>query len=306
MGSIPEPRPAQSGAGARLALLLLLPGAVLAWPGPGAPLAGDPFPDLAGAGIAALALVPSALVLLAAAGSARPRALLPWALGWTVGLLALVTGRVTDTFEARRALVLAAACAAAFAAGSALGERGKRVLARGLVALSLAWSSWALLRAVFYDPEDLGGVLGNVASVSQAALPGAAAGAWIAASERGRWRAAGVLAVAAFAAHAAAAPVLAGAVSLAVALAWGAVRGPAQRRGLALAAVVALLSFGGARLFARVGEHGGNAGDPLALSGDVGGVEVRARIWRRVPAMLAASPLLGAGPGQFQAAFPPF
>ena len=54
-----------------LPLLLLLPAAALAWPGPGAFLVNDPFPHLTGTGVIALASLPAAAWLAVVCGETR-------------------------------------------------------------------------------------------------------------------------------------------------------------------------------------------------------------------------------------------
>lgn len=289
-----------------LAPLALLPAALLAWMGPGALLESDPFPHLAGAGIAALALAPVALVLLVK----RPP--LPFAVGlWIaaglLGLVPVLAGETSDTFEARRALVLAAAGVVACASGAALGPRGREWLADGMVLLSIAWTGFACADFALAGAGHLAGVLGNTGALSQAALPGAVLGAVRLARGAGLRAGAGLVAAVLFVAHAAAAPVLAGAIAFVVALAAAAWALRAETRARRLLALFALLAAGSVAL--TRGLAGSNdAGEPSVsgLVSESAGLGVRARIWTRVPEMLLDHRLLGVGPGQFQAAFPPY
>ena len=92
---------------ALLGWLLLLPAAALAWPGPGALLADDPYPHLAATGIALLFALPAALALPFVAGPITgqgPRGWLTFTTLWALVALAVGFGRPDDFFEARRTL----------------------------------------------------------------------------------------------------------------------------------------------------------------------------------------------------------
>ncbi|MEM7306003.1 MAG: O-antigen ligase family protein [Planctomycetota bacterium] len=291
-----------------LALLLLLPGAVLAWPFAGAPIAEDPYPHLAGSAWIALASLPAALFAAWRGRLAGSPALALFGLVLAAGLASGLIGAGTDTAEARRALVHGLALIVPLAAGSALGAAGRAVLVRGLALLSLAWVAGAFARSELA----LAGVLGNTGALSQAALPGAVAGLLLAASGRGAWRIGGALAFLAFAVHAGKAPVLAGLLVAGVALALAAAlgRGLGRARLVLLAGAALLpLSFAALRLAPESTAPADAASATQVddrLAADTGGVGVRVAIWKRVPALLAAHPLLGVGPGQMQAAFPPY
>ncbi|MCZ6596561.1 MAG: hypothetical protein O7B99_02875 [Planctomycetota bacterium] len=288
-----------------LGLLLLLPGMVLAWPGEAAPLLFDPYPHLGGAGLAALAAAPAGL-MVALRRLDRPtpaRFLLLVVIA--CGCLSASFDRLTDVFEGRRALVSACTAVVMLSGGSALRERGRAVFARGLVVLSALWTGRALL-----GDEVFAGVLGNTGALSQAALPGALIGAWFAAKSRGAWSIAGWIAILLFAWHAGRAPVIAGVVAAGIGLGASAVLSPAareQRRtrpvllGLAALLVVAFLGF---RAMPPAGEAPRSLGTQVAA--ETGGFEVRARIWKSLGAAFAANPVLGFGPGQFQADYPPY
>jgi tetratricopeptide (TPR) repeat protein len=292
------------------ALLTLLPAAVLLWPGPGAPLRGDPLPDLSGAGWAALCAIPAAIAALLARKSALTRPAAALLAFLVVAGLSRLIGPSTDTQAASRALLLSLATLACFLAGSSLGAEGRRWLAGGSIALALL----ALVPAVAPGALSWAGALGNKASISEAALPGALAGAVLFCAP-GLWpRLFGGLAALLFAVHAGRAPVLASGVALliALALAW-LLAGPRSRQApqrLRMAAFSAVLAAACASKLV-----GGSQPVPppavvqqktLPPSSDLRGLEVRRRIASSSLHMLAASPLLGVGPGQFAAAFPPF
>lgn len=299
------PEPARGdGAMARLAALLcLLPAALLAWPGPGAPLANDLVPELTGAGLAALAALPAAALALL-----RARAVSGPALAWAGFALACVASWVlgpgTDTLERDRAFLELARGAALLACG-ALASPG--VLARGAVALSLAFVGVALVQ----EHGLLVGTLGNTGALSEAALPGALAGAVLAVAGRWPWRWIGGAAALAWGSFAGLAPVWAGALAALTALAAWVARAPGDlrpRRAVALG--VLLLAVAAGRGLALAAPAPGSAptssGPPARTEGSsLGGFEVRARIWSRLPALFAERPLLGTGPGQLAAVFPP-
>jgi Flp pilus assembly protein TadD/O-antigen ligase len=283
--------------------LLALPALVLA--GPWSPLARDPYPHLAGSGLALVFLLPLALALLWRGASTRGAWPFLVALVWA--LLARATADVTDTLEARRALLVLCALPLAFAGGAALSARGRASFQRLLVALTLLATLWALVQG--FAGESFAGVLGDTGSLSQLALPGAAVAAVWFARAHGAGRALGALALLAFLVHVAAAPVLAGSHTLLAALLLGAWRGPVPARAtlLALALCALLAPFVGLAtreaLQAPVPAlEGAQAGPAHSLSG----LGVRAAVWSRAVVLAGAHPLSGAGPGQFQAAFPPY
>ncbi|NOT29539.1 MAG: hypothetical protein HOP15_03715, partial [Planctomycetes bacterium] len=155
--------------------LLVLPALVFATPL--SPIADDPYPHLAGTGWAALALVPLALVVLARGASLRGAWPFVLALAWALAARALAP--VTDTFEARRALLVLALVPLAFAGGATLDEQGRTRFEFLLVVLALMWTGFALWSG--WRDDNFAGVLGDTGSLSQAALPGAALGAvWLA------------------------------------------------------------------------------------------------------------------------------
>ena len=107
------------------ALLLLLPAAVLLWPGADAPLAGDPNPELTGAAIASIATIPAlAMTLLR---RAQPRA--PWAAALlafiVLGFLSLRVTPPSDTLAASRARLVLVTGFASLLSASSLGAIGR-------------------------------------------------------------------------------------------------------------------------------------------------------------------------------------
>ncbi len=288
---------------ARLPWLLVLPALVFATPL--SPLAGDPYPHLAGTGWAALLLLP--LTFLVLARGARLAGVWPflWLLAWA--LLARLVAPVSDTLEARRVLLGLALLPLAFAGGAALEAPGRARLQDLLMLLTLAWSGFALWSG--WREADFAGVLGDTGSLSQAALPGAAAGALALVRAHGPRRVLGGLALGAFLVHVAAAPVLAGSHTLLAGLLLGAWFGRGRgRAGLAALALAALLApfFGlAARELASAAPPAPIEGAPASPSHSLSGLGVRGFIWKAALGLVADHPLTGAGPGQFQAAFPP-
>ncbi len=294
------------------AVLLLLPALVLAIPGPVSVLRGDLSPELTGTGVALILALPAAL--LAALSPHIPRAR---GLGVLLAILALAflsreIHPPSDTLGASRHLLLATTCLALFLSAAGLGAVGRQALERGLVLLSLLLS----LGGIAFSSS--AGALGNTGSVSEAALPGAVLGGWLLFTVRGRWQWIGASALGLYAAFAGNAPVIAGLLALFAALGISCLParillGPGRRRilrvstalGLALVAAVAGWLF--APSAPSTPESAGpNVEAPPAPSGSLGGAEVRARIWWRVALLLPERPLFGFGPGQFQAAFPPY
>jgi O-antigen ligase len=291
------------GAGDRpLALALLLPALVLAWPGPGSLLKDDFLPQATGAGAAALAALPAAIVLAlrrrAVVVRSLPLFLFPLlvAAGW------FAFGRLDDAFEARRALVRSLTSLALLLGGASLGPSGLATFARGILVVALL-----LLGPALADRADaFAGALGNTGSIAQAALPGAVAAAALLPGLRAAWKVAAALAVVLFLGYAAVVPVLAGGVALASGLGALALLGrdlSIRARGLLLGA--ALAAVGGA--LAPLAIQRAPAGPaPVLASGAGGGFQARERIWSRSLAMLADHAVLGVGPGQFAARFPPY
>ncbi len=291
--------------------LALLPAAILAWPIPPTLLEDDPFPHLAGAGIVALAAVPLALLLPFGKAGARVRGWLPLALVWIWIGARILFGDLSDSFEARRAFVQASSWLVLFFGGALLaeqGERGRRTFLRGLVVLSIALTAGAFAR---FNEGHLAGVLGNTGTLSQAALPGAVAGAWFAAAESGVFVVLGLVSALLFAAHAGLAPVYAGGAAFVLIVACCSIlarrareNARARARLLVLAALAGLALVGLRPIeFGKTGEAETAAS---TASADVGGLAVRLQIWSTLPAILAAHPVAGLGPGQFHAEYPPF
>ncbi len=295
--------------------LLLLPAAVLAWPWP-ALLAGDPFPHLTGTGAVALCTLPLACLLPFVSDGGHLRGLRLLAVLWGFIAIGALFGQPVDAFEARRAFVLASACLVLFVGGSLLETAGRRTFNRGLIVLSIVLTGTAFVRD-YAGENALVGALGNSGPLSQAALPGAAIAAWTIATRRGLFWLLAWIAFGLFLAHAGIAPVYAGGLSLSLALVASSFLSPWTRRSarvrkriglLAAASVFVMIAV---RAPARMGTDGvlesKSDATPVAEEArDFGGVEVRTRIWSRVGAVLAAEPLFGFGPGQFEARFPPY
>ena len=284
-----------------LAWLVCLSALVFATPF--SPIADDPYPHLAGAGWAVLLALPLALVVL---WKGTPlRGAWPFLLSASWAVLSWGLARLTDTFEARRALCIASVLPLAFVGGAALGANGRRTFERILLALSCVWTGTAIVQGI--TGSGWTGVLGDTGSLSQAALGGAALGAAWLATASGPRRAAGGVALALFLVHCAAAPVLAGSHTLLAALLLAAWRGRGPGRGalLALGLVALLAPFAGmAARTALTGDAAPIEGAQAEAAHSLGGLGVRSLVWRAALGLVADAPVLGAGPGQFQAAFP--
>ena len=284
-----------------LALALLVPFLFLVWPGALSPIVGDPFPIPTGTGVAAVAA--TLVITLLITRRAKPALKHAWGyLGFALcGWIALQLSPPTDTFGASRGLLAIAVAVTALVGGASLGRDGGIALARGLVLLSLLTT----LTALFDSEHGFSGALGNTGSTSEAALLGAAIGTWLALRQDGAWRWIGALAAAVYAFYVGAAPVLAGALSFAVVLVVLALSLRKERKLALMFALICGLLFAGGRIVPHA---------PLPAStraaqnvpGDTGGLAVRKLVWGSLPPMIAAHGLLGAGHGQFQAAYPPF
>jgi O-antigen ligase/Flp pilus assembly protein TadD len=292
-----------SGKRARLLpWLLVLPALLFALPF--SPIAEDPYPHLAGMGLATVLLVPAALCLLTLRARLGVGHLLVATLAWAA-LVSRPLAPVSDTLEARRALLALALAPLAFAGGAALDERARALLAWQLVWASLAWTGVATVGGL--AGKGWAGVLGDTGSLSQAALAGAAIGVSWLVTAHGTRRGFGALAVALFLAHAVAAPVLAGAHTLLAGLLCAAWRGREKRRTFAALALATLLApFAGLALREALGEAPAQLeGAPSEPSHSLSGLGVRGFVWKASLGLLAEHPVLGVGPGQFEAAFPP-
>ena len=284
-----------------LALALLLPSLLFAWPGPGSPLRDDFVPSATGAGLVALALLPAAVLLVRRSPSSAGRAVLLLLVpALSIGLW-VRGGKATDGFELRRTILHAATAGVLFLGGSRLGTEGRAMFARGLVLVAILLLASALLDRY----GGFAGTLGNTGSVAQAALPGALAGASLMTRKAGAWRPLGAGAVVLAIVFAARVPVIAAALSIAVALLALAAAAPMPGRtrgllaGVAAVAVLGLLvpSFG-------AGAPPSGTSASTAPPTSTGGFAVRERVWSRSLAMLADHPWSGVGPGQFEARFP--
>ncbi|MCP3916744.1 MAG: hypothetical protein GY711_14405 [bacterium] len=287
------------------ALAALLPAALLVWFGPGAPLRDVPTTASTAAGVAALATLIPAALLVARRTPLRARGLVPLLIVITIAELGARTVAV-DSFEARRALLTLWTGLALYLCGASLADRGRAVLALGLACLSLALTLPVL---TFDGPA---GVLGNTGDLSEAALPGALCGLGVFLAGTGFVRVLGLAATLVYAWYVASVPVWTGVVSLGFAIALGIVlslkhRPLARHARLGLVACLLLaLPFGWRAVRADRPAHATPAASALAPPPAGGGVEFRLRTARALPAMVLDHPFVGVGPGQFQAAFPPY
>ncbi|MFO1009659.1 MAG: O-antigen ligase family protein [Planctomycetota bacterium] len=315
------------------ALLMLLPAAVLAWPGPGSFLRDDWTANATGAAVALLAALP-AVALVAFRGHARA------ARGWFLLLPLLAAGAfhteefdpatfTGDLFERLRATFVVLTATGMLVSGASLAPAGRRTFARGAALLSIAFTSVAL----FDTANAHAGALGNTGSVSQAALTGAALSAFLVFDAFGPWTLVHAAALLLHLVYAWSVPVHAGVLALGAALAALALLRTERRPRVAwaLLALVAVLGALAPRFLAREkGEHasgGANAalahGSPgapgssdaqgssgalahPAPAGDTGGIAVRALVWKRTLALIGDHTLLGVGLGQFAARFPAY
>jgi O-antigen ligase len=290
-----------------LGALLALPAFKLLVPWPReASLQGDLFPEQTGAAIAALAVLPMFAVLYTLKRTPRPA----WSLLMVgVGAAALFAASQrppTDTFEFDRWRLLAATCFALALGGAALDSAGRKWFARASVVVACV----ALGPALADGEHQFSGVLGNTGSISEAALLGAGAGLGLALWDTSWWRWLGAACAALFAYYVGIAPVFAGAAAFGAML-LALLAGSRGTRKLALVtALLAATVFAAGRLTPRSTPRSlptpVSADAPIAGVRNTGGIEVRSLIWRRVPSLLAGAGLVGVGPGQFAAAFPPF
>src|SRR6185295_6092938 len=139
-----------------------------AWPGPGAPLREDPWPQLAGAGIELVCAIPALLVLIARGNFPGVRLLTLLLVPLLVQVGWISFGAPSDTLEASRALFVSLAGLSLCFAGASLGPGGRRIFARGLALIALL----LLFPALCDGERGYAGALGNSGSISQGALPG--------------------------------------------------------------------------------------------------------------------------------------
>ena len=304
--------------------LVLLPLAVLCLPGEllsagsGAlsPFEGAPDTTSIGVGIVALSAIPAALLATLRGRGSR---LLGLPLFYIVlAFAAYHLPRAADTFGAWRSVTGLAAAAGWAIAGTALGPGGRMVVARGLPVISLL-----LLVGAF--TTDGGAALGNSGDFSEAALPGAVLGAGLFLRGRGLLSVLGLAVLGLFAVKVGAIPVYAGLLGLGAAALAAAIGMPlagedsdrrascARRLRLLLVALLVGLTPMGYRL-ATSGDDEAAPAEVLVVGGQdtasadttTGGFDFRLKTWARIPTLLGVHAPLGAGPGQFQAAFPPF
>ena len=289
----------------------------------------DPFPHLSGAGYVGLLALPVALFLPFAAQGGRVRGLRILAVLWGFIVSATLVGNPVDSFEARRSLVMASSWLVLFLGGALLDSSGRRLFNRGLLVLSIVLIGASFVRNLTLGEESLPGVLGNPGPLSQAALPGAAIAAWYIATRRGLYWALGWLAFGLFLAHVGLAPVYAGGLSLTCALVASSFLSPWTRRNAQVRKRIGLLAAASVFVIfalrapttasaspidpADLGDLAtpaeptrATASDEATVARDLGGVEVRKRIWSQLGTVSRAHPLFGLGPGQFEARFRPY
>lgn len=319
------------------AWLLLLPPLALALPSPWSLFTGAPDVISIGAGLCALGVLPALLVSALRAFLSRDdeerAAAIPMGaplLLAPLGLAAYHLERATDSFNAWRALVGLAGATGAYMAASSLGEAGRRVLQRGLPIVTLM-----LLVSIFLEPGLDGalevtvqGAIGNTGDLAEAALPGAILGAGAFLATGGPLALLGLLALFGAALHAGLVPVYAGAAAMgaaviaafaASAIGRGDAGGAAAARRarlLLVAVLVAALGTVGRQAFSGSDgepestpptiEEADEGSTPPSIGETTGGFTFRRLTWARVPDALADTGVDGAGPGQFQAIFPPY
>ncbi len=303
--------------------LVLLPLAVLCLPGEllsagsGAlsPFEGAPDTTSIGVGIVALSAIPAALLATLRGRGSRPLGLPLYYI--VLAIAAYHLPGSPDTFGAWRSVTGLAAAAGWAIAGTALGPGGRMVVARGLPVISLL-----LLVGAF--TTDGGAALGNSGDFSEAALPGAVLGAGLFLRGKGLLSILGLAVLGLFAVKVGEIPVYAGLLGLGAAALAAAIGMPlgggdserrascARRLRLLLVALLLGLTPTGYRLATSGGDEAAPAEVIVAGERDpgidttTGGFAFRLKTWARVPALLGVHAPLGAGPGQFQAAFPPF
>lgn len=291
--------------------LLAAPLVLLAWPGPSL-FAGDfATTEITAAGAGALLLTPLFLWLIAK----RPLPFRGYLALFVAWLIPVNFSSPTDTLEVSRATLMFLIAVMAATGAASLSEAGKWSLLKALCSTSILLS----LPALFDEASGWGGPLGNSGELSGAALPGAMAGLVLWACVDGKWCWVGMTAVGLFLLHALLAPVLASLVVLAILslAASAAIRGalPAARTKLASVFVMTLLGAGWLSFSGRTSapapvvvdeETEIAAGEGEPASTNLGGFEVRWRIWRASAAMFVDAPLLGVGTGQFAARFPEY
>ncbi len=303
------------------ALLTLLPAAALAWPGPGSFLADDLAPQYSGAGIVALATLPAAISLALRPMQRGVRGLALFLLPLLSAATWIASDRSLDRFDAGRALALWCSGLVLLLSGASLSQRGRSVLAHGVVVIGLVF----LASAAFDGAHDHAGVLGNTGSLSEAVLPGALIGAGLLLGARSLWRFVGSIALAGVFLYAAFTPVLAGLVSLAIAFAIGAALHKGlrvrARIGLALLSLIAIAtalvpvardaqSANESRLAGESESSqervAADPNEPASIRSETGGIAVRSRVVQSSLRLLGDHKWLGVGPGQFAATFPPY
>lgn len=306
--------------------LVLAPLFYLALPAPWGPLTDAPDPLSIGVGIAGLGAIPPVLLVCLRLwrGSAGAPLSFPFPFGFplllaTFALAAYRLPDAVDEFNAWRAVVGLGAAVGYYVAGATLGMSGCRVLLRGLPIVAL------MALAGTIGSEGGVGVIGNTGDLSELALPGAVLGAGAFLTAESGLGFIGFATLFLYAAWVGLVPVYAGAAALGVAFvcALGASvvahgggehgRSAAARRARLLA--VATLVAGVAMLIADpvrsalgtdTGASRGVPGESVETRTTTGGIEFRRLAWATIPDVLEDHGVTGVGPGQFQAAYPPY
>ncbi len=310
--------------------LIAVPLVAFAIPGVHGLFAGAPDTVALGTGAAALAALPVAVL-----AAVRGRASEAFGLAPLMVLLAVAAvsiGAADDSFGLWRALVALAAALGFVMGGASLGATGRTVVQRGFVALGLL-----LLATVPMTPGGAS-VLGNSGDLSEALLPCAVLGAGVFLGSSGLLAFLGFALLFTSAVAFGLIPVYAGVLGLGAgataALGASALgksggeygRRQAAQRGriLLIAVLVAVAPIG----FRAATEGASNASRPAGVSeadaegsegerGEAipiapaaarttGGIRFRTLTWARIPNIVRDHGALGVGPGQFQAAFPPY
>lgn len=306
--------------------LILAPFVFLCVSAPWGPLLDAPDVLSIGVAIAALGAIPP-LVLAALRifrGSDGSALTFPFPLGFPLLLAVLALGaqRVdagTDSFSAWRSIIGLAAAIGYFVAGATLGLSGCRVLQRGLPVATL------LLMGSLAATQTWQGSMGNTGDLSEAALPGAVLGAGAFLTATGLLAFAGFSALLIYALYVGIVPVYAGVGALVLGFVFallGSVVGKSggengrqaaakRARLLLVALLLSVVSLAVkdqvASLFGAQPEETARMESPVAdAATTTGGFEFRKLTWASIPTLLEEQGEDGAGPGQFQAAYPPY
>lgn len=312
--------------------LVLAPLAVLCAPPGYSFFDGAPDTTSIGVGVAALSVLPAVLVALFRGRGDRSLLVVPL---WIAVLsAAILAPRMSDSFGAWRSLIGLITAVGFVVSGASLGPSGRRVLQRGLGTIAVVLLACSPMGAAWT------GALGNTGDLSEAALPCAILGAGAFLTAEGLFAFAGFAAILLFALYSGFVPVYAGLASLGAVVLLTGLGSIAGRHGgeygrkssakrlriLLVAFLVGLLPMA-VRAFGPSLSDGAAASDNGSIAAaaeaepsatekpsptaepdptTTGGFEFRRLTWASLPSVLEAHPKFGVGPGQFQAAFPPF